>query len=60
MIDHEPDLREGDHVLFNIVDLRSSTIHRVVKGTSAAEAASTSMALDRQLSTHLLAEALLH
>ena len=44
----------------NIVEFQSSTIRRVVKSTMAAEAASMSTALDRQLYLRLLVEALLH
>ena len=36
-------------VLCNVVEFQSSTIHRVVKSTLAAEAAALSTAIDRQL-----------
>ncbi len=43
----------------NIVEPRSSTIHRVVKFTLAAEVVSMSTAEDRQLCLRLLLEAIL-
>ena len=46
--------------LCNVVEFQSSTIHRVVKSTLAAEAAALSTAIDRQLYLRLLLESLLY
>jgi len=50
---------EQEETVCNIAEFQSSTIHRVVKSTLAAEAASMSTALDRQLYLRLLLEAIL-
>jgi len=51
---------EQEETVCNIAEFQSSTIHRVVKSTLAAEAASMSTALDRQLYLRLLLEAILY
>ena len=51
---------EAASVPATLVEFQSSTIHRVVRSTLAAEAASLSTALDRQLYVRLVLEALLH
>ena len=46
--------------LCNVVEFQSSTIHRVVKSTLAAEAAALSTAIDRQLYLRLLLESFVY
>jgi len=53
-------LIEQEETVCNVAEFQSSTIHRVVKSTLAAEAASMSTALDRQLYLRLLLEAILY